>query len=134
MKIKLLIRRKSGSTVTLCGVNYLFNDANDHTADITDEKHASQLLAQVPKVFVEVEQKSAAPSTKAKDPAAIIPAATPTPPATPESTATPEPTTTPAPNVEPQTTPAPTPAPTETTPAESAAKPRKPRTPKAAKE
>lgn len=53
MKIKLLIRRATGSTVEMDGVTYVFNAANDHTCEVDNDEHAQRLLDQEPHVFVE---------------------------------------------------------------------------------
>lgn len=53
MKIRLLIRRKDGSSVKLNGMTYLFNGENDHVANVEDDDHAAHLLGIEPRVFVE---------------------------------------------------------------------------------
>lgn len=69
MKIRLLIRRKDGSSVTLSGTTYRFNDENDHVAIVDDESHAEHLLNIEPRVFVEEVEDgdSAASGSNAQD-------------------------------------------------------------------
>jgi hypothetical protein len=66
MKIQLLIRRKHGSTTTLGDKSYVFNDANDHTCEVTDEAHIAWMLGpHTGGVYVEKAEKRAAAKVEA---------------------------------------------------------------------
>lgn len=45
MKIRCIIRRKAGSSQTIDGVTYRWNDQNDHVCEVVHEAHAERLLA-----------------------------------------------------------------------------------------
>ena len=54
MRIKSIIRRKAGSSQTIDGVTYRWNDANGHVCDVENEAHAALLLA-IPSGWVAAE-------------------------------------------------------------------------------
>lgn len=45
MKIRILIRRKAGSSFVIDGETYLWNDANDHVCEVKNAEHAKRLLS-----------------------------------------------------------------------------------------
>jgi hypothetical protein len=45
MKIRCIIRRKAGSSQTIDGVTYRWNDQNDHVCEVANDAHAEKLLA-----------------------------------------------------------------------------------------
>lgn len=45
MKIRILIRRKAGSSFFIDGETYLWNDANDHVCEVSNAEHAKYLLS-----------------------------------------------------------------------------------------
>lgn len=45
MKIRNTIRRKAGSSQTIDGVTYRWNDENDHVCEVDNPAHANKLLS-----------------------------------------------------------------------------------------
>lgn len=44
MRIRCIIRRAAGSSQTLDGITYHWNDANDHVCEVENVAHAQRLL------------------------------------------------------------------------------------------
>lgn len=44
MRIRCIIRRAAGSSQTLDGITYHWNDANGHVCDVENAEHAQRLL------------------------------------------------------------------------------------------